>query len=187
MKFSEAWVREWVNPNIDTAEMVAQLTMAGLEVDSVEPVAGKFSGVVVGEILHTEPHPNADKLKVCKVNAGDEELQIVCGAPNARPGIRVPLAKVGATLPNDFKIKKAKLRDVESFGMLCAREELGVSGDSAGLWELPQDATVGADLNTYLALDDQVIEVDLTPNRADCLSIRGLAREVGTLNDTPVT
>jgi len=187
MKFSEAWVREWVNPNIDTAEMVAQLTMAGLEVDSVEPVAGKFSGVVVGEILHTEPHPNADKLRVCKVNSGDEELQIVCGAPNARPGIRVPLAKVGATLPNDFKIKKAKLRDVESFGMLCAREELGVSGDSAGLWELPQDATVGADLNTYLALDDHIIEVDLTPNRADCLSIRGLAREVGTLNDAPVS
>ena len=187
MKFSEAWVREWVNPNIDTEEMVAQLTMAGLEVDSVEPVAGEFSGVIVGEILHTEPHPNADKLKVCKVNTGDEELQIVCGAPNARPGIRVPLAKVGAILPNDFKIKKAKLRDVESFGMLCAREELGVSGDSAGLWELPQDATVGVDLNSYLALDDQIIEVDLTPNRADCLSIRGLAREVATLNEASLT
>ncbi|MEQ9208715.1 MAG: phenylalanine--tRNA ligase subunit beta, partial [Pseudomonadales bacterium] len=183
MKFSEAWVREWVNPNIDTAEMVAQLTMAGLEVDSVESVAGAFSGVVVGEILHAEQHPNADKLRICRVSSGDEELQIVCGAPNARPGIRVPLAKVGARLPGDFEIKKAKLREIESIGMLCAREELGVAGDSEGLWELPLDAPVGINLHEYLALNDQVIEVDLTPNRADCLSIRGIAREIATLNE----
>lgn len=187
MKFSEAWVREWVNPNIGTETLVAQLTMAGLEVDGVEPVAGKFEGVVVGEILSAEQHPNADKLRVCKVNSGDEELQIVCGAPNARPGIRVPLAKVGALLPGDFRIKKARLRDVESAGMLCAREELGVSGDSSGLWELPTDAPVGEPLETYLKLDDKVIEVDLTPNRADCLSIRGVAREVGVLNNMAVS
>jgi len=187
MKFSEAWVREWVNPNIDTAEMVAQLTMAGLEVDSVEPVAGNFSGVVVGEILGAEQHPNADKLRICRVSCGDEELQIVCGAPNARPGIRVPLAKVGARLPGDFEIKKAKLREIESIGMLCAREELGVAGDSVGLWELPLDAPVGINLHEYLALNDQIIEVDLTPNRADCLSIRGIAREIGTLNETSIS
>lgn len=187
MKFSEAWVREWVNPNIDTAEMVAQLTMAGLEVDSVESVAGTFSGVVVGEILHAEQHPNADKLRICRVSSGDEELQIVCGAPNARPGIRVPLAKVGAMLPGDFEIKKAKLREIESIGMLCAREELGVAGDSEGLWELPLDAPVGINLHEYLALNDQVIEVDLTPNRADCLSIRGIAREIATLNDMAIS
>ncbi len=186
MKFSETWVREWVNPNIDTADMVAQLTMAGLEVDSVDSVAGEFTGVVVGEILSAEPHPNADKLRVCRVNSGEEELQIVCGAPNARAGLRVPLAKVGAVLPGDFKIKKAKLRDVESCGMLCAREELGVAGDSDGLWELPEDAPVGTELSKYLALNDQIIEVDLTPNRADCLSIRGIAREIGSLNEAAV-
>ena len=186
MKFSEAWVREWVNPDIDTDTLVAQLTMAGLEVDGVEQVAGDFDGVVVAEIISTEQHPNADKLRVCTVNSGDEKLQIVCGAPNARSGIRVPLAKVGAVLPGDFKIKKAKLRDVESFGMLCAREELGVSGDSSGLWELPADAPIGDSLSDYLALDDKIIEVDLTPNRADCLSIRGVAREVAVLNNSPV-
>lgn len=186
MKFSESWVREWVNPEIDTEELVAQLTMAGLEVDGVEQVAGEFTGVVIGEILSAEQHPNADKLRVCKVNSGDEELQIVCGAPNARKGLRVPLAKVGAVLPGDFKIKKAKLRDVESFGMLCAREELGVSGDSSGLWELPSDAPIGESLTDYLQLDDKIIEVDLTPNRADCLSIRGVAREIGVLNKADV-
>lgn len=187
MKFSEAWVREWVNPDITTDTLIAQLTMAGLEVDGVESVAGDFSGVVVGEIISAEPHPNADKLRVCRVNSGEEELQIVCGAPNARVGIRIPLAKVGAVLPGDFKIKKAKLRDVESFGMLCAREELGVSGDSAGLWELPSDAPIGQSLRDYLSLDDKIIEVDLTPNRADCLSIRGIAREIGVLNQIEVS
>lgn len=186
MKFSEAWVREWVNPNIDTETLVAQLTMAGLEVDGVEAVAGDFDGVVVGEVLSAEPHPNADKLRVCRVNAGADELQIVCGAPNARVGIRVPVALVGAVLPGNFKIKHAKLRDVDSFGMLCAREELGVSGDSSGLWELPVDAPIGESLRVYLDLDDKVIEVDLTPNRADCLSLRGVAREIAVLNQISV-
>lgn len=188
MRFSEKWLRERVSPNLNTNELVAQITMAGLEVDSVEPVAGEFSGVVVGEILTAEPHPDASKLQVCTVNAGDvEPLQIVCGAPNARPGIRVPCAKIGAILPGDFKIKRAKLRGVESFGMLCAEQELGLSDASDGLMELPADAPVGVDVRDYLALVDSAIDVDLTPNRGDCLGIVGLAREVGVLNRIDVS
>lgn len=183
MKFSESWLREWVNPAIDTAELVAQLTMAGLEVDAVEPVAPEFTGVVVGQIISIEQHPNADKLRICQVASGAEELtQVVCGAPNARTGIKIPFATVGAKLPGDFKIKKAKLRDVVSLGMLCGSDEVGIGKASEGLWELPLDAPVGIDLRDYLQLDDQVIEVDLTPNRGDCLSIRGLARETAVLN-----
>jgi phenylalanyl-tRNA synthetase beta chain len=188
MKFSESWLREWVNPDVNTTELVAQLTMAGLEVDAVEPVAPEFSGVVVGQIMAVEQHPNADKLRVCQVAGGAEELtQVVCGAPNAREGIKIPFATVGAKLPGDFKIKKAKLRDMESFGMLCGPDEVGLGESSDGLWELPADAPVGTDLRDYLKLDDQVIEVDLTPNRGDCLSIRGLARETGVLNQCPVS
>ncbi len=192
MKFSESWLREWVNPAVDTAELVAQLTMAGLEVDAVEPVAPEFSGVVVGQIVSVEQHPNADKLRVCQVAGGkDETTQVVCGAPNAREGIKIPFATVGAKLPGDFKIKKAKLRDVESFGMLCGPDEVGLDiyrdDEVDGLWELPDDAPVGTDLRDYLKLDDQIIEVDLTPNRGDCLSIRGLARETGVLNLAEVT
>lgn len=187
MKISEAWLREWVNPSIGTAELVAQLTMAGLEVDAVEPAAAPFSGVIVGEILSAEPHPDAEKLRVCQVKGhADGVLQVVCGAPNARPGIKIPFATIGAQLPGDFKIKKAKLRGVESFGMLCAQTELELGDDDNGLWELADDAPVGADLRQYLKLDDSVIEIDLTPNRGDCLSIRGLAREVGVLNRTDV-
>lgn len=188
MRFSEKWLREWVNPALGTDELVAQITMAGLEVDSVEAVAGDFSGVVVAEIISAEPHPDADKLQVCSVDAGEAEpLQIVCGAANARPGIKVPCAKVGAVLPGDFKIKRAKLRGVESFGMLCAEQELGMAESSDGLMELPLDAPVGANIRDYLALDDAAIEVDLTPNRGDCLGIAGLAREVGVLNREAVT
>lgn len=186
MKFSEAWLREWVNPAITTEQLVAQLTMAGLEVDAAQPAAGKFSGVIVGEIISTEPHPNAEKLRVCQVKGHAEGiLQVVCGAANARPGIKVPFATVGAQLP-ELTIKKATLRGVESSGMLCAQTELQAGEDDSGLWELPADAPVGADLRTYLQLDDALIEVDLTPNRGDCLSIRGLAREVGVLNQSPV-
>ncbi|HBX72513.1 MAG TPA: phenylalanine--tRNA ligase subunit beta, partial [Halieaceae bacterium] len=123
MKISEQWLREWVNPSLSTEELAHQITMAGLEVDAIEPVAGKFSNVVVAEILEAVQHPDADKLRVCTVNAGPETVQIVCGAPNARAGIKVPLAQVGAVLPGDFKIKKAKLRGVESRGMLCAEAE----------------------------------------------------------------
>lgn len=193
MKFSESWLREWVNPDISTEALVEQITMAGLEVDGVEGAGGEFSGVVVGEIISVEQHPDADKLRVCQVAGdGDEMRQVVCGAPNARAGIKIPFATVGASLPpggdgKAFKIKKAKLRGVESFGMLCAQTELELGDDDDGLWELPADAPVGTCLREYLNLDDQCIEVDLTPNRSDCLSIRGLAREVGVLNKAAVT
>lgn len=186
MIISEQWLRAWVNPALSTEELAHQLTMAGLEVDAVEPVADKFSGVVVGEILSAEQHPDADKLRVCEVATGDGTVQIVCGAPNARAGLKAPLAQVGARLPGDFKIKKAKLRGVESQGMLCAQAELGISDENAGLMELPADAPVGAGLESYLGLDDVTIELGLTPNRADCLSIAGIARDVATLNGLAV-
>lgn len=183
MRFSEAWLREYVNPAIDTDALVHQLTMAGLEVDSVTPAAGDFKGVVVAEILDAQPHPEADRLRICQVGAGlDQPLQIVCGAPNARIGIRVPLALVGALLPGGLEIKSAKLRGIESFGMLCSQKELGIEEDASGLMELPLDAPIGMALRDYLQLDDQLIEVDLTPNRADCLSVEGIAREVALLN-----
>lgn len=187
MKVSEAWLREWVNPAVNTEELCAQITMAGLEVDGIEKPAGEFSGVVVGEILECIQHPDADKLRVCQV-AGhpDGVMQVVCGAPNARVGIKIPFATVGAKLPGDFNIKKAKLRGVESFGMLCGQTELEAGDDDSGVWELPNDAPVGADLRDYLDLNDAIIEVDLTPNRSDCLSIKGIAREVGVLNRAPV-
>ena len=185
MKFSEKWLREWVNPPLSTDDLVSQITMAGLEVDGVEPVADKLSQVVVGEIVDTKPHPNADKLQVCLVSKGDETVQVVCGAPNARVGIKVPFALVGAKL-DDFKIKKAKLRGVESFGMLCSERELGLSDQHEGLMELPADAPLGSDINDYLGLEDVVIEVDLTPNRSDCLGMVGIAREVGLMNNLDV-
>lgn len=187
MKFSEQWLREWVNPSIETEALLHQVTMAGLEVDGVERVAGKFSGVVVAEIFAAEQHPDADKLKVCEVSNGNATFQVVCGAPNARVGIKVPFAAVGAVLPGNFKIKKAKLRGIESFGMLCAEAELGLAENSDGLMELPTDAPLGEAVYSWLKLDDSTIEVDLTPNRSDCLSISGLAREVGVLNKTNIT
>tara|TARA_R110001599_G_scaffold47162_1_gene137107 strand:- start:848 stop:3232 length:2385 start_codon:yes stop_codon:yes gene_type:complete len=187
MKVSENWLREWVNPSISSDDLVAQITLAGLEVDEVLPVASAFSGVVVGEIISAEPHPNADKLQVCQVSDGIEAFQVVCGAPNARAGIKIPFAKIGAVLGADFKIKKAKLRQVESFGMLCSASELGLSDDHDGIMELPSSAKVGEDFRVFLGLDDQIIDVDLTPNRSDCLSVAGLAREVGVLNKTDVT
>lgn len=188
MKFSESWLREWVSPELSTEDLAEQLTMAGLEVDGIEAAGGDFSGIVVGEITACEQHPDADKLRVCQVAGnGDESVQVVCGAPNARVGIKIPFATVGAVLPpgadgKPFKIKKAKLRGVESFGMLCAQTELQLGDDDDGLWELSSEAPVGTDLREYLGLNDQVIEVDLTPNRSDCLSLKGLAREVGVLN-----
>lgn len=183
MLLSEKWLREWVNPALSTQELADQITMAGLEVDSISPVAGEFSGVVVGEIIAIEAHPDADKLRVCQVAGGEEVVQVVCGAANARLGLKMPFALVGAVLPGNFKIKKAKLRGVESFGMLCAEAELGMSESSDGLMELATDAPVGTDIRKYLELDDQIIEVDLTPNRADCLSVRGVARDIAALND----
>ncbi|MBD8612286.1 phenylalanine--tRNA ligase subunit beta [Pseudomonas putida] len=187
MKFSEQWLRGWVSPQASRDELVARLSMAGLEVDSVTLAAGEFSGVVVGEVLATEQHPDADKLRVCQVSDGSETFQVVCGAPNVRPGLKIPFAKIGAQLPGDFKIKKAKLRGVESNGMLCSQSELQVGEGNDGLMELPADAPTGEDFRVYLGLDDASIEVDLTPNRGDCLSLAGLAREVGALYGAPVT
>ncbi|NWN92320.1 phenylalanine--tRNA ligase subunit beta [Marinobacter adhaerens] len=182
MKFSEQWLREWVNPEISSQELMDQITMAGLEVDGYEPVAGKFEGVVIGEVQSVEPHPDADKLRVCQVNDGSQTVQVVCGAPNVRAGMKVPFAVVGAVLPGDFKIRKAKLRGQPSEGMLCSESELGLSESHDGLMELPADAPVGTGMSKYLQLDDIAIDVDLTPNRSDCLSVKGIAREVAVLN-----
>lgn len=188
MKFSESWLREWVNPAVSREALSHQITMAGLEVDGVDAVAAEFSGVVIGEVVECGQHPDADKLRVTKVSVGSGELiDIVCGAPNCRQGLKVAVAMVGAVLPGDFKIKKAKLRGMPSEGMLCSYSELGIDIDSDGIIELPLDAPLGKDLREYLQLDDAVIEVDLTANRADCLGMVGLAREVGVLNRQAVT
>lgn len=188
MKFSELWLREWVNPALDSAALAEQITMAGLEVDDVEPVAGAFHGVVVGEVVECGQHPNADKLRVTKVNVGgDRLLDIVCGAPNCRQGLKVAVATVGAVLPGDFKIKAAKLRGEPSEGMLCSFSELGISDDHSGIIELPADAPIGTDIRDYLKLDDNSIEISITPNRADCFGIIGVARDVAVLNGLPLT
>ncbi|SUI67236.1 phenylalanine--tRNA ligase subunit beta [Shewanella morhuae] len=183
MKFSESWLREWINPSISREALSHQITMAGLEVDGVEAVAADFSGVVIGEVVECGQHPDADKLRVTKINVGGPELiDIVCGAPNCRQGLKVAVAMVGAVLPGDFKIKKAKLRGMPSEGMLCSYSELGINVESDGIIELPLDAPLGTDIRDYLQLNDAVIDVDLTANRADCLGMAGLAREVGVLN-----
>ena len=184
MKFSESWLREWVNPHWDTNTLAEELSLAGLEVDDVEPVAPMFSNVVVAEVLSVEKHPDADKLNVTQVNVGDgEPVQIVCGAKNVVAGMKACCAKVGAVLPGDFKIKKAKLRGVPSHGMLCGATEIGLPDDGVdGLHVLPADAPVGMDIREYLDLNDQIIDVDLTPNRADCLSIEGVARDIAAMS-----
>ncbi|WP_159820641.1 phenylalanine--tRNA ligase subunit beta [Colwellia sp. 20A7] len=196
MKFSESWLREWVNPALSSDELAHQITMAGLEVDGVDPVAGEFTNVIIGEVVECGPHPDADKLQVTKISLGDyssttvekgELVSIVCGAKNCRTGLKVAVATVGAVLPGNFKIKKAKLRGVPSFGMLCSESEIGLSDSSDGIMELVQDAPVGTCLREYLDLDDVTIDVDLTANRGDCLGIKGLAREVGVLNSKEVT
>jgi len=191
MKFSEKWLRSWVDPRITTSELCDQLTMAGLEVDGVEPAAGTFSDVVVARVESLEKHPDADKLNVCQVFDGKETLQIVCGAANVRAAMLVPLARIGAVLPGASEkeplvIKAAKLRGVASSGMLCSEKELGIAESADGLMELPNDALPGTGLRDYLELDDNIIEIDLTPNRGDCLSISGLARELGALNQCTV-
>ena len=188
MRFSEAWLREWVNPAIDSATLADQLTMAGLEVDSVEPAAPAFNGVVVGIVRSVAPHPDADKLRVCLVDVGEgEPLQIVCGAANVAAAMRVPVALVGAVLPGGFQIKRARLRGVESLGMICSASELGLAESSSGILPLPGDAPVGQDFRAYLGLDDRCIEVDLTPDRGDCLSVAGIAREVSAINALALT
>lgn len=187
MKFSEQWLREWVSPDVSTEDLGHRLTMGGLEVDAIEPVAGEFSKIVVGEVIAVEQHPDADRLRVCKVNVGEPDLlQIVCGAPNVLIGMRVPAALVGAKLPGGMKIKKGKLRGVESHGMLCSAAELGIVEEAEGLLPLPLDAEPGMDVREYLKLDDVSIELGLTPNRGDCLGMVGLARETGVLFDADV-
>ena len=186
MKISEQWLRDWVDPALSTSALVHQITMAGLEVDAVETVAASFTDVVVGEITAMEKHPEADRLNVCTVNDGIQTHQVVCGAPNARVGIKVPFARIGAALKGaegePFKIKKAKLRGVESWGMLCSEAELQLSEAADGLMELPAAAPAGKPLEQYLKLDDSIIDIDLTPNRGDCLSVLGIAREVAAVN-----
>lgn len=188
MKISENWLRTWVNPSIDSDTLSDQLTMLGLEVDELVPAAKHFTGVVVGEVLTVIQHPDADRLRVTTVNIGSGELlQIVCGAPNVRVGMKAPVATIGAVLPGDFKIKKGKLRGVESQGMLCGASEIDLEDKIDGLLELPDDAPVGVNIREYLNLDDHVIDISITPNRGDCFSIRGVAREIGVINQLPVT
>ncbi len=183
MKISEQWLRQWVNPPVDTKTLAHQLTMAGLEVDDVSPAAAHFKGIVVGEVLSVDPHPDADRLRVTRVSIGNEEpLQIVCGAPNVATGQKVPVATVGAVLPGGLQIKKGKLRGVESQGMLCGASEIGLEDVVDGLLILPPQSPVGQDIRELLSLDDQIIELGITPNRGDCLSGLGLAREVAAIN-----
>ena len=195
MQFSESWLRSFCNPSLTTDELAHALTMAGLEVEEVTPAAPPFSKIVVGEIVTREKHPNADRLSVCTVNVGEHStapLQIVCGAPNARVGIKIPCALVGAELPpgedgKPLKITQAKMRSVESHGMLCSARELGISTEHAGLMELAADAPIGADIREYLSLNDSKFLVKLTPNKADCLSVYGVAREVHAITGAPLT
>ena len=188
MQFSESWLRQYVNPSLDSDALGHAMTMAGLEVEEQHSVAPTFTKIVIAQILSAEQHPDADRLRVCKVDAGTgQELQIVCGAPNARAGIKIPCAMVGAELPpaevggKPFMIKVGKLRGVESQGMLCSGRELGLGDDHEGILELPADAPIGEDIRKYLDLDDQVFVIKLTPNKADCLSLMGMAREVSAI------
>ncbi len=192
MQFPESWLREFCDPPLSTAQLTETLTMAGLEVEEQRPVAPPFSGVVVGEISAVAQHPNAERLRVCEVNVGSAQtLSIVCGAANARPGLRVPCARIGAELPpaadgKPLRIEQGQLRGVESQGMLCSARELGLSEDHAGLLELAADAPLGQDLRSHLALDDTLLTLKLTPNLAHCLSVFGVARELSALTGAPL-
>ena len=191
MKISEQWLRQWVNPNNSSEQLAEQLTMAGLEIDDRFAVARAFSGVVVGEVISVEQHPDADKLRVTQVNIGAAEpLQIVCGAPNVTIGMKAPVATVGAVLPSDdakgFKIKNGNLRGVDSNGMLCGASEIDLTDSIDGLLELPADAPIGMDIREYLGLDNQILDISITPNRGDCFSVRGIAREISVINDLPM-
>ncbi|MEY3105362.1 MAG: hypothetical protein RJA72_1394, partial [Pseudomonadota bacterium] len=183
MKFSEQWLRHYVNPDWTSHELADALTMAGLEVESIEPIAPPFSQVVVASIERVEAHPNADRLRVCHVDVGAGDLaQIVCGAPNATVGIKVPCALPGATLPGGLQIKPVSMRGVQSSGMLCSAKELGLSQDHEGLMLLDDALPSGQDLRAALRLDDQQFLLKLTPNRPDCLGVRGIARELAALS-----
>lgn len=195
MKISEQWLRQWVNPTNTSEQLAEQLTMAGLEIDDRYAVARAFSGVVVGEVISVEQHPDADKLRVTQVNIGAAEtLQIVCGAPNVTVGMKAPVATVGAVLPSDdasngkagFQIKNGNLRGVDSNGMLCGASEIDLTDSIDGLLELPADAPIGMDIREYLGLDNQILDISITPNRGDCFSVRGIAREISVINDLPM-
>ncbi len=187
MKFSEKWLREWVDPALDSAALAHRLTMAGLEVDTVEPQGGGLKRVVVGEILEVHQHPDADKLRVCKVSTGRRKaIEVVCGAPNVVAGMKSPFAPPGTTLPNGVKLEKARIRGVQSNGMLCSEIELGLGDDASGIIELPPDAQPGRALADYLDLPDHVFDLELTPNRGDCFSVLGIARDVSAITATPL-
>src|SRR4051812_10881769 len=180
MKFSENWLRTFIDPPLTSQQLADALTMGGIEVEAIQRAAPMFDRVVVAEVVDVKKHPDADRLTVCSINAGSAPLQVVCGAPNVRSGIRVPLAQVGAQLPG-LTIKQAKVRGVESSGMLCSAKELGIAEDASGLLILPDDAPVGTDIRKYLELDDQLFTIKPTPNRGDCLSLFGVAREVSAI------
>lgn len=185
MQFSENWLRTFVDTKLNSAELSHALTMAGLEVEDEQPAGAAFDGVVIGEIVEAAKHPDADRLQLCKVNIGIKVLTIVCGATNARVGIKVPCAQVGAELPS-ISIIQTKVRGIESFGMLCSAKELGLATEAAGLLELPADAPVGQDIRDYLSLNDNLLTLKLTPNRADCLSILGIARDLAAITGAPL-
>lgn len=188
MRVPEQWLRAMVNPPIDSEMLADALTMAGLEVEDTLPLAPEFSGVLVGRVTAVTPHPDADRLRICTVDIGQPDmLQIVCGAPNVQAGMVAPCATEGAVLPGGFRIKRAKMRGVESQGMLCSAKELGISEDAEGLLALPESfsAALGKNLREAMNLDARVLEIKLTPNRADCLSIAGVAREVAALTSAP--
>ncbi|HSG64266.1 MAG TPA: phenylalanine--tRNA ligase subunit beta, partial [Gammaproteobacteria bacterium] len=178
MRVNVEWLRDWVDFDIEAAQLADLLTTSGLEVDAVLPAADAFNGVVVAEVVACGPHPDADRLRVCEVSDGHQKVTVVCGAPNVRAGLRVALARVGAALPGGRTIEAAKIRGVASAGMLCSALELGISDDAGGILELPEDADIGMDLRELLRLDDQILDVDLTPNRGDCFSVIGIAREI---------
>ena len=187
MKVAESWLRDWVSPDIDTESLAHQLTMLGHEVDGVDVEGAGLDGVIIGEILEFEKHPDADRLNVCQVSTGDgDTLEIVCGAPNVRKGMKSPLAPVGVTLPNGLKIRKSKIRGVVSHGMLCSAVELGLGDESDGIMDLPGEASIGESFADFLGLPDAVIDVDLTPNRGDCFSILGLARDLSVVTGAPL-
>lgn len=183
MKVNHNWLQEWLElPS--SLEVAERLTMAGLEVDAVHPAAGEFSGVIVAHIVKAEPHPDADRLRICQLDTGKGEVQVVCGGKNARAGIKIAFAQVGSVLPGDFKLKKAKLRGVESFGMICSESELGLGeGEDHCIIELAADAPIGQDLRDYLQLDDAIYDIELTPNRGDCTSVQGLARDLAAITE----
>ena len=185
MKFSEKWLRDWVDPSLDTEALAHRLTMIGHEVDAVESYGEGLDGVVVAEVIEVKKHPDADRLSVCQVSTGDgDSLEVVCGAPNVTQGMKSPFAPVGTKLPNGMKLRRSKIRGVVSNGMLCSAIELGLGDESDGIVELHSDATVGQSLSTYLNLPDHSFDLDLTPNRGDCFSVLGIARDVSAMTST---